>query len=92
MTNRRQAIRREKIKISLPHAVLVAVDGLSKRSDSTRGAVIGPAVVAYLAADYRSATPQRYPDAYRRRPESRTEQGAALALAMEALATGDWNV
>ena len=70
----------------MPHSVLVAVEALRKRSGSTRSAVFERAVVAYLAAEDRSATAQRYLDAYRRSPEGRTEQRAALALAMEALA------
>lgn len=85
------ARKRDKVAVSIPSELLEQVEALRKRSGENRSAVFERALSAYLASADMAARTRRYIEAYQRRPERAQEQRVALATALEALATSDWD-
>lgn len=82
---------RQKVAVSVRAELLEWVERMRKRSGDSRSAVFERALTAYFAEAARSAQAASYVAAYRRRPERLAEQRAALAMAVEALATEPWD-
>lgn len=82
---------RGKVAVTIPRDLLAEIERLGKRSGDSRSAVFERALAAYVAAAGRSQEARRYVAAYRRRPEGSAEKRAALASALEALATEPWD-
>ncbi len=83
--------KRGKIAITIAGELLAEAERLRKRTGESRSAVFERALAAYLAEGHRAEAARRYVEAYRRRPEGRSESGAALATALPVLAAETWD-
>ena len=83
--------RRDKVAVSISREVLSAIEDLRQRSGDSRSAVFERALAAYLVSGNEAALKKRYASAYQRHPETVTEQRAAVARSLAALAASDWD-
>jgi len=83
--------KRGKIAITIANELLAEAERLRKKTGESRSAVFERALAAYLADGHRTEAARRYVDGYRRRPERPAEAGAALAMALDALAAEPWD-
>ena len=83
--------RRGKVAVTISNDLLADVERMRKRSGESRSAVFERALAAYLAAGDRAASARRYVAGYRRRPERPVEVREALATALGALSTEEWD-
>jgi hypothetical protein len=80
----------EKIAISLPRDLLLAIEKARKEKGLSRSAMIRLALEESLARQRRAELVERYVESYRRRPESKAEIEAARSAAAELLAEEPW--
>ncbi len=79
-----------KVAISMPHELYRALEQVRKKNGMSRSAILQEALRLWLKRQQEAEWSRQYIEGYRKKPETRREIEAAMAMAIPALSTEEW--